>query len=256
MSDKSTDTPITACLIIIGNEILSGRTQDKNIAWIAAQLNETGVKLTEVRVVPDVEATIIATVNECRAKFNYVFTTGGIGPTHDDITSACIAKAFGVALERNAEAEAILERHYTREQLNEARLKMAEIPVGGTLIYNPVSAAPGFHIGNVYVMAGVPRIMQAMFHGIQPSLQGGKKTQSRVVAAYVTEGVIAAELTAIAEKYPQVDIGSYPFIRNQRLGTTLIARSTDDVQLGVVATALKTMLLSYTQEVFEEDLAA
>lgn len=256
MNDTRPQTPVSACLIIIGNEILSGRTQDKNLAWIAAQLNETGVKLTEVRVIPDIEDTIIATINECRAKFAYVFTTGGIGPTHDDITSACIARAFGVPLERNAEAESILERHYTREQLNEARLKMADIPKGAALIYNPVSAAPGFHIGNVYVMAGVPRIMQAMFDNIKSTLHGGAKTQARALAAYVTEGVIAADLTAIAKSIPDVDIGSYPFIRNQRLGTTLIARATEAALLDSTTAQLKAMLLSHTEEVFEEDLAS
>ncbi|NBX02725.1 MAG: competence/damage-inducible protein A [Alphaproteobacteria bacterium] len=247
---------INACLLIIGNEILSGRTQDKNLAWIAAQLNETGIKLAEVRVIPDVEATVVGALNECRKNFNYVFTTGGIGPTHDDITSACVAKAFGVAIERNAEAEALLEKHYTREQLNEARLKMAEIPVGASLIYNPVSAAPGFRIENVFVMAGVPRIMQAMFDGIKNELKGGEKTHSRTVAAYVTEGVIAAELTAIAEHFANVDIGSYPFIRNQRLGTTLIARSTDTAALDLAQAELKKMLLSFTDEVVDEDLAS
>lgn len=256
MNANSPNAPVSACLIIIGNEILSGRTQDKNLAWLAQQLNETGVTLTEVRVIPDIEATIIATVNECRAKFSYVFTTGGIGPTHDDITSACIARAFGVALERNAEAEAILERHYTREQLNDARLKMADIPAGASLIYNPVSAAPGFRIENVFVMAGVPRIMQAMFASIQSTLEGGAKTESRTLAAYVTEGTIAADLTAIANGWPQVDIGSYPFIRNQRLGTTLILRAVDTAQLEEATAQVKAMLLTHTQEILEEDLAS
>ena len=248
--------PVTACLIIIGNEILSGRTQDKNLAWIAKELNETGVKLVEVRVVPDIEPTIIATVNECRARFGYVFTTGGIGPTHDDITSECIAKAFGVALVAHPEAVAILERHYTREQLNPARLKMAHVPEGANLIYNPVSAAPGFHIGNVFVMAGVPSIMQAMFGNIKPLLQGGAKTLSRATAAYVTEGVIAEALTKVQQRFANVDIGSYPFIRNQKLGTTLIARSTDAASLDAAIGEIRAMLLSYTQEVFDEDMAA
>ena len=248
--------PVTACLIIIGNEILSGRTQDKNLAWIAQELNETGVKLTEVRVVPDIEATIIDTLNECRAKFTYVFTTGGIGPTHDDITTVCIAKAFGVPVIDHPEAVAILEKHYTKEQLNPARLKMATTPEGASLIYNPVSAAPGFYIGNVFVMAGVPRIMQAMFGSVKSLLKGGQKTLSRATAAYVTEGVIAAQLTDIQNKFPSTDIGSYPFIKNQRLGTTLIVRTTDEKLLDAASADIKTMLLSYTQEVFDEDMAA
>jgi molybdenum cofactor synthesis domain-containing protein len=246
----------TACLIIIGNEILSGRTQDKNLAWIAVQLNEIGIKLAEVRVIPDVEEAIVSALNECRKAFTYVFTTGGIGPTHDDITSACVAKAFGVKLERNAKAEALLEKHYTREQLNAARLKMAEIPVGASLMSNPISAAPGFRMDNVFVMAGVPRIMQVMFGSIKNELKGGAKTHSCSVAAYVTEGVIAAELTAIANRFADVDIGSYPFIRGGRLGTTLIARSTDVATLAQVHDALKKMLLCFTEEVFDEDLAS
>lgn len=247
---------VTACLIIIGNEILSGRTQDKNLAWIARELNELGIALAEVRVIPDIEPTIIETVNHCRKSFTYVFTTGGIGPTHDDITSAAIAHAFGVALERNKDADAILRRHYTPEQINDARMKMADIPAGARLIPNPVSAAPGFALENVYVMAGVPSIMQAMFAGLKGELRGGAKTLSKTVSAYITEGTIAARLSAIQNRYANVEIGSYPFIRQQRLGVSLVARSTDPAALASCAAEIKTMLLEYTREVVEEDLAA
>ncbi|MBT6884171.1 MAG: competence/damage-inducible protein A, partial [Rhodospirillaceae bacterium] len=165
---------ITAALIIIGNEILSGRTQDANLAFLGEQLNELGVRLREVRVIPDVEDTIIETVNTLRQAFDYVFTTGGIGPTHDDITSAAIAKAFGTELARHPEAEALLLGHYKPEDVTPARMKMADIPVGATLLDNPVSKAPGFRLENVHVLPGVPRIMQAMFKLFSHELVGGE----------------------------------------------------------------------------------
>jgi len=245
-----------ACLIIIGNEVLSGRTQDKNLAWLAKELNEIGIRLAEARVIPDNTQVIIDTVGACRKKFAYVFTTGGIGPTHDDITSDAIARAFGVKLERNQEAETILQRHYGKEKLNAARLKMADIPAGASLIRNAVSAAPGFCIENVYVMAGVPAIMQAMFESFKHELKGGAKMLSRAVSAYVTEGAIAERLSAIQDQYPDVEIGSYPLIRQQRLGTCLVARSTDTARLNAAYREIKDLLLSLTQEVAEEDWAA
>ncbi|BDW90581.1 competence/damage-inducible protein A [Thalassospira tepidiphila] len=224
--------PVRACLIIIGNEILSGRTHDKNLPYLAEELNALGVRLAETRVIPDIEATIIETVNECRAKFDYVFTTGGIGPTHDDITSECVAKAFGVAIELNADAHDLLKSHYENpEDLNEARLRMARIPVGAELIQNPISKAPGFRMENVYVMAGVPMIMQAMFQGIKHQLIGGKPMVSRSVGGYIPEGTIAKVLGEIQADFPETDIGSYPFLREGKLGTTLVVRgeSADDV---------------------------
>lgn len=242
---------VTACMIVIGNEILSGRTQDKNIGWIARQLNEIGIRLAEARIIPDSEEMIVETVNRCRTSYDYVFTSGGIGPTHDDITSASIAKAFGVTLVRHSEAEAILQRHYGPDQLNAARLKMADIPQGGTLIPNPVSAAPGFCMENVFVMAGVPSIMQAMFDHVKPLLKGGPSILSRTLSAYVTEGMIAEPLARIQEAYPNVDIGSYPFIRQQRLGTSLVARSQDTVLLDAVYLKLKELLLSKAPEIEE-----
>src|SRR3954451_19193777 len=164
----------TACLLVIGNEVLSGRTRDANIQFLATHLGERGIPLREVRIIPDVPETIISTVNEVRAKFDYVFTTGGIGPTHDDITSECIARAFGVKWVLHEEARRRLAAGYANPaDLNEARLRMAHVPEGAVLIDNPVSRAPGFQIGNVFVMAGVPRIMQAMFDGIKHGLAGG-----------------------------------------------------------------------------------
>jgi len=162
---------VTACVLIIGNEILSGRTQDVNLNFLAKGLNEAGVRLREARVVPDVPDTIVATVNAVRALYDYVFTTGGIGPTHDDITSECVARAFGVKLILHPDAKRILETHYKPGGLNEARLRMAHVPEGAELILNPVSLAPGFRIGNVFVMAGVPLVMQAMFDGVKGSLE-------------------------------------------------------------------------------------
>ena len=171
----------TACLLVIGNEVLSGRTQDANIRFLAKGLGEIGIPLREVRVIPDVPATIIGTVNEVRAKFDYVFTTGGIGPTHDDITSECIAAAFGVPWEPHPDAWARMERSYKPGEFNAARQRMATMPRGATLIDNAMSVAPGFQIGNVYVMAGVPRVMQSMFEWLAPRLKGGAPIVSRAV---------------------------------------------------------------------------
>ena len=219
----------TAAVLIVGNEILSGRTKDANLPHIAETLGGIGIPVREVRVVPDVEAEIIAAVNALRSRYTYVFTTGGIGPTHDDITSECIAKAFGVALERNPEAVARLERHYGDPSLlNEARLRMANIPAGATLIDNPISAAPGFRIGNVHVMAGVPNIMQAMLDGVLPTLKGGPAIHARTVSCALAEGVLAADLGALQERWPQLEIGSYPYFRRGDFGVSLVLRGTDE----------------------------
>ncbi|MCQ4161313.1 molybdopterin-binding protein [Roseomonas sp. GC11] len=229
-------TQPTACLLIIGNEVLSGRTQDANLKFLATRLGEIGIPLREVRVIPDVRETIIATVNEVRAKFTYVFTTGGIGPTHDDITAECIAAAFGVPWEPHPEAWARMAAHYARQdppaEFNAARQRMATMPRGAALIDNPVSIAPGFIIGNVHVMAGVPRIMQAMFEGLAPSLKGGVPVKSRAVhAAGMLEGRIAEGLGAIQARYPAVDLGSYPYYRPQGNGVSLVAKGLDEAEL-------------------------
>ncbi|MBL8672803.1 MAG: competence/damage-inducible protein A [Alphaproteobacteria bacterium] len=218
--------PVTACLVIIGNEILSGRTQDANLAYMAKKLNTVGVQLREARVIPDVVATIVATVNEVRTAFDYVFTTGGIGPTHDDITSACIAQAFGVKLVRHPDAQRILEDYYKPADRTPARMKMADVPEGATLVQNPVSRAPGFRIANVFVFAGVPRIMQAMLDNVAPTLKGGLPVISRAIASQVREGALAAGLEAIQNEFPDVDIGSYPSFEAGSYGTSIVLRAT------------------------------
>ncbi|MDR3538634.1 MAG: molybdopterin-binding protein [Acetobacteraceae bacterium] len=222
------DTNPTACLLVIGNEVLSGRTQDANIRFLATHLGELGIPLREVRVIPDVPQTIIETVNAVRAKFTYVFTTGGIGPTHDDITSECIAAAFGVPWEPHPEAWARMEASYRPGEFNAARQRMATMPRGASLIDNALSVAPGFQIGNVYVMAGVPRVMQSMFAWLAPKLQGGPKIQSRAVHAIgLPEGLVAEGLAAIQARYPGLDLGSYPFYRPTGNGVALVAKGPD-----------------------------
>ena len=218
----------TACLLVIGNEVLSGRTQDANIKYLAIGLGQIGIPLREVRVIPDVPATIIKTVNETRAMFDYVFTTGGIGPTHDDITSECVAAAFGVPWEPHPEAWTRMERSYKPGDFNAARQRMATMPRGATLIDNAMSVAPGFQIGNVYVMAGVPRVMQSMFEWLAPHLKGGPKIEQRAVHVIgLPEGVIAEGLGQVQARYPDIDIGSYPFYRASGNGVAIVAKGTD-----------------------------
>ncbi len=233
----------TACLLVIGNEVLSGRTRDANIQFLATRLGQVGIPLREVRVIPDVRETIVATVNEVRAKFDHVFTTGGIGPTHDDITSECIAEAFGVPWEPHPEAWARLERHYKPGEFNAARQRMATIPRGAELIDNAISIAPGFTIGNVHVMAGVPRIMQAMFESLAPSLQGGPPIASRTVHADgVMEGRFAEGLAAIQARWPHLDIGSYPYYRMGGGGVALVAKGADAEAAEAAARDITTLL--------------
>src|SRR5271165_2600360 len=218
----------TACVLIIGNEVLSGRTQDANIRFLATKLGDRGIPLREVRVIPDIAETIIATVNEVRAKFDYVFTTGGIGPTHDDITSECIAKAFGVPWEPHPVAFTRMEKAYKPGEFNAARQRMGTMPRGAKLIDNAMSVAPGFQMENVYVMAGVPRVMQSMFEWVAPHLRGGQKIEQRPVHVIaLLEGVIADGLGAIQARYPQLDLGSYPFYRPGGNGVALVAKGTD-----------------------------
>ncbi|MCF8467343.1 MAG: competence/damage-inducible protein A [Sneathiella sp.] len=231
---------VTAAVLVIGDEILSGRTQDKNMAYLAEKLTEIGVQMREARVVPDIEAEIIAAVNQLRAKFDYVFTTGGIGPTHDDITADSIAAAFGVGIDFHPGAMALLTRHYQTSgiEFNDARKRMARIPDGATLVNNPVSKAPGFKIGNVFVMAGVPVIMQAMFDEIAPTLVGGAKMLSRTIGAGLPEGRVAEKLGALQKQYPNVSMGSYPYFRQGEVGTNLVLRSIEPDQLDKAFTAL------------------
>jgi molybdenum cofactor synthesis domain-containing protein len=243
---------VTACLLIIGNEILSGRTQDANLAFIAKGLNEAGVRLREVRVIPDVADTIIAAVNEVRANFDYVFTTGGIGPTHDDITSECVARAFGVAWVLDEEARRRLAAGYANPaDLNAARLRMAHVPEGAVLIDNPVSRAPGFQIGNVFVLAGVPSVMRAMFDGVKHRLSGGAPMLSRTVTSGLAEGVLAEELGRLQERYADFDIGSYPYYRRGGFGTSLVVRGTDATRLAAAVGELFALIASLGGEPYE-----
>lgn len=235
----------TAALLIIGNEILSGRTKDANLPYLAETLNEAGVRLAEARVVPDLEDEIVAAVNALRARYDYVFTTGGIGPTHDDITAASVAKAFGLPLTRHPEAQARLERHYAEVglELTAARLRMADTPEGATLIDNPVSTAPGFQVENVLVLAGVPKIMRAMLDGVKGRLHGGRPTLSRALVCNLGEGVIAAGLGAIQARHPEIDIGSYPrFGGEGGFRVSVVLRHPDAERLGQVAAEVSALV--------------
>ena len=234
-----------AALIIIGNEILSGRTQDKNLSYLANWLNEIGIQLSEVRVIRDEEKVIIDTVNHLRSEYNYVFTTGGIGPTHDDITSLSIARAFGVELEVNDKALSILKEYYKDGELTEARMKMTMIPVGAELVDNPVSKAPGFKMDNVFVMAGIPSIMQGMLEGARRFLKGGDVVKSMSIDVFTPESNVAQALTDLQKKYNDVEIGSYPFSKDNRFGTTLVMRSSDEKRLQQCDEELKELMKEY-----------
>jgi len=224
-------TQPTACVLIIGNEILSGKTQDTNLQFLGFELAKLGIRLAEGRVVRDEPDAIIRHVNECRAAFTYVFTTGGIGPTHDDITTECIARAFGVPVVLNDTIVEIMKK--SGRPLNEARLKMARIPQGAEIVENTVSL-PGFRIGNVFVFAGIPSIARAMFVGAVPMLLKGTPILSASVDAFLREGDFAEVLEQIQQKHADVEIGSYPFNRDGTLGATLVARGTDRALLGSV----------------------
>jgi molybdenum cofactor synthesis domain-containing protein len=226
----SADT-VTAAVLIIGNEILSGRTQDANLAHIAKGLAEQGVILKEARVIPDVPDVIVATVNELRAKYDYLFTTGGIGPTHDDITAECVARAFGLPLTLHPDAHRQFLSYYQPGELNEARLRMAMTPEGAALIPNPISRAPGFRIANVFVMAGIPRVMQAMFDSVKPGLKGGPPVLSRTVECAIPEGLLAKGLGEIQARYQDLDIGSYPYTRRGSFGVALVLRGREPERL-------------------------
>ena len=238
------DTRVTAGMIVIGDEILSGRTKDVNIGATADFCTDLGIELKEVRVVSDETDDIIEAVNALRARYTYVFTTGGIGPTHDDITADAIAKAFGVALPIHPEARAMLEARWaqTGTEVNEARLRMARIPEGASLIINSVSAAPGFRIGNVHVMAGVPVIMRAMLEALVPTLKGGKKVLSVTVKAAVGEGTLGGPLGVLQAEYPDVKMGSYPQMGKDRVMTELVLRSSDPARLEEAAGQVRAMV--------------
>ncbi|MDP8994814.1 MAG: molybdopterin-binding protein [Pseudomonadota bacterium] len=222
----------TAGLLIIGDEILSGRTQDRNLAPVATWLNLQGIRLSEVRVVPDEAPRIAAAVNELRAAYDYLFTTGGIGPTHDDITVDAIAEALGVPVVVHRDARAALERHYAaRGGLSEARLRMARVPKGAELIENPMSGAPGIKVGNIFILAGVPHIAATMLEALSGRLEGGRPLLSRAVGCWVPESEVAALLIEAERAHPGCQIGSYPFFRDGRVGANFVIRSPDPAAL-------------------------
>lgn len=229
----------TAGLLVIGDEILSGRTQDKNIAQVATWLNVQGIRLREVRVVPDVEGRIVEALNALRAAYDYCFTTGGIGPTHDDITVDAVAKALGVSVEVHPEARAILERYYAdKGGLNEGRLRMARVPEGAELIPNRMSGAPGIRVGNLFLMAGVPHITAGMLDALTGQLEGGRPLVSVTVGAYAPESEVAELLGETERAHDGIAIGSYPFYRDGKTGANFVIRSEDPAQAEAVATEL------------------
>ena len=234
---------VTAALLVVGDEILSGRTKDKNIGYVAEYLTGLGIELREVRVVPDVEAEIVDAVNALRARYGYLFTTGGIGPTHDDITADCVAKAFGVPIDVDPRAVEQMLMRMKREDLNEARLRMARIPAGAELVLNPISRAPGFRIGNVIVMAGVPAIMQAMLDEAAPGLVRGAPVLSETVEAHgLPEGLYAAPLGAIAAAHPGLSIGSYPSYSPAGFTNQIVVRGRDGAELAKGVAAVREMI--------------
>tara|TARA_B100000029_G_scaffold416797_1_gene421199 strand:+ start:30 stop:782 length:753 start_codon:yes stop_codon:yes gene_type:complete len=228
---KKANTKAHAAIIVIGNEILSGRTQDVNVSFLTKWLNELGVRVVEVRIIEDKEDSIIKCVNELRNKFKYVFTTGGIGPTHDDITSESISKAFNLKYDYHKEAFNILEKYYTPEKFTEGRKKMAKIPEGASLIFNPSSGAPGFIVENVFCLPGVPSILKSMTEGLKDKIIGGKKILSKTISVQTVESEIAKSLEIVQDSFKNVEIGSYPFFRLGKIGVSIVIRSTEKKQI-------------------------
>jgi molybdenum cofactor synthesis domain-containing protein len=236
---------VTAAVLVIGDEILSGRTKDKNIGYIADHCTAIGIELKEVRIVPDIEGEIVDAVNQLRARYTYVFTTGGIGPTHDDITADCIAKAFGVAIDHHPEVKELLIANFKRRgvEVTPARLRMARIPDGAELVENKVSVAPGFKLDNVIVMAGIPSVMQVMLDSVTPRLRTGRKMLSVAIELLRPEGEIAELFGETQKEFPDVSMGSYPFNREARVfGTQLVLRSTDPDRLAAAEQRLRERL--------------
>ena len=224
---------INAAIIIIGNEILSGRTQDVNVVFLSKWLNELGIIVEEVRVIKDDEEVIVNCINEVKVKFKYVFTTGGIGPTHDDITSHSIAKAFKMPYGYHKEAYEILEKHYKKGEFNEGRKKMAKMPTEAKLIYNPSSGAPGFIVENIFCLPGVPSILKSMVDGLKDKITGGEKILSQTISVQTVESEIAKSLEEVQNQFKSVEIGSYPFFRLGKIGVSIVIRSTEKKQIDV-----------------------
>ncbi|PCI47181.1 MAG: competence/damage-inducible protein A [Alphaproteobacteria bacterium] len=242
---------VTASMIIIGDEILSGRTKDANLTHLSLWLNRMGVQLKEVRVIPDIARVIQDTVNDLRQCFDYVFTTGGIGPTHDDITAANIAAAFDVPFVQNEEALALLLKHYGNEKISDARLRMTMIPQGASLIRNPISAAPGFQMENVFVMAGIPVVMQSMLLDLEKRIYGGDRMLSKAVHVFEGESYFAGILEEVEQEFPHVSLGSYPFFCNKRYGASFILRSQVEADLEAALAILKLKIGALGRECFD-----
>jgi len=243
---------VTASMIIIGDEILSGRTQEANLNHLSLWLNRMGVQLKEVRVIPDVAQVIVDTVNDLRPRYDYVFTTGGIGPTHDDITAENIAKAFGLPFVQSAEALALLQKHYGgKKKITDARLRMTMIPEGAELIKNPVSVAPGFQIENVFVLAGIPLVMQNMLHDLESRIFGGDTMLSKAIHVFEGESYFAEILEEVEQAFPSVSIGSYPFFRHKKYGASFVLRSQRDVDIDQAVEMLKLKIAAMGKEYFD-----
>jgi len=244
---------IFAGIIIIGNEILSGRTQDTNTSTLSIWLNSLGIKVQEVRVIPDTEETIIKTVNEFRKKYNYIFTTGGIGPTHDDITASSVSKAFNLTYGPHKEAMSILEKYYKPGEFNEGRKKMACMPTDANLILNPTSGAPGFNVENVFCLPGVPSILKSMIGGISHKLIGGNPILSKTINLRTVESEIAKSLSEVQTKNKDVDIGSYPFFRAGKLGVAIVLRSSDQNKIDKCNLEIQNFIKEKNIEVVEKE---
>ena len=244
---------VNAVIVVIGNEILSGRTQDVNIVYLSKWLNELGVKVEEVRVIPDVENSIVHTINEVRKNFTYVFTTGGIGPTHDDITSRSIAKAFNLSYGYHKEAYEILEKYYKPGEFNDGRKKMAKMPEKASRIYNPSSGAPGFIIDNVHCLPGVPEILKSMVDGLTNRIIGGKKILSKTISVNTVESEIAKALEDVQNKFLRVEIGSYPFFRLGKVGVSIVIRSTEWNQIEDRAKQIKKFIQKKKIKIIERE---
>jgi len=250
---KKADKKVNAVIIIIGNEILSGRTQDVNVVHLSRWLNELGVKVEEVRVIPDLQNQIVNTINEVRKKFKYVFTTGGIGPTHDDITSRSMAKAFNLSYGYHKEAYKILEKYYNIGEFNEGRKKMAKLPGKASLIFNPSSAAPGFFIENVFCLPGVPSILKSMLGGLKDKIVGGKKILNKVISLRTVESEIATDLEKVQNKFKNVEIGSYPFFKQDKVGVSVVMRSTEKILINKCSNEIKKFIKKKNINILERE---
>ncbi len=244
---------VNASILIVGNEILSGRTKDTNTSTLALWLNTLGVKVEEVRVIPDIEEIIVDTINKLRKKYKYVFTTGGIGPTHDDITAQSVSKAFGLKYETNKEAFKLLEKYYKPGEFNEGRQRMAWMPTNAKLILNPTSGAPGFFVENVFCLPGVPSILHSMLGGLKNEISGGQPIISKTINLKTVESEIAKSLTFVQENNRDVEIGSYPFFRAGKLGVSIVIRSEDQLKINNCSSQILEFVKEKNIEIIEKD---